>query len=132
MHHPNTSGTGDAARLTRVVNPTLTPVTHELLPSAAAAGQLSAEDLQRLRVDQGLLPKQRFYLFGHPVQNSPSRVLHSTGFRGLHLPNTCVEHWRTSPRSSLLSCPALFAVSSLTLQRVDVLTADTTSWTLRR
>ena len=85
-----TVGTGESAKLTRVLNRTLTPVTHGLLPSAAASGQLTAEELQRLRIDQGLIPRRRFYLFGHPIRHSPSRVLHSTGFRVLHLPHTYV------------------------------------------
>ena len=45
-----TVGTGESAKLTRVLNRTLTPVTHGLLPSAAASGQLTAEELQRLRL----------------------------------------------------------------------------------
>lgn len=81
-------GTGERAKITRVVNTTLTPVTHDLLPRPAASGQLTARDIQQLRVDQGLLTKRHYFLFGHPVRSSPSRVLHSTGFRVLHLPHT--------------------------------------------
>ena len=84
------AGTGDGAKITRVMNDTLTPVTHELLPRPAASGQMTCKQIQQLRIDQGLLPKRHFFLFGHPVRNSPSRVLHSTGFRVLHLPHTCV------------------------------------------
>ncbi|RLN89902.1 hypothetical protein BBJ28_00010921 [Nothophytophthora sp. Chile5] len=48
--------TTEAGKLTRVLNRTLTPVTHPLLPAAAAPGQLSVEEIMTLRKQLGLLP----------------------------------------------------------------------------
>ncbi|KAI9915842.1 hypothetical protein PsorP6_007565 [Peronosclerospora sorghi] len=47
--------TTDAGKLARVLNRTLTPVTHALLPAAAAPGQLSVEEIMVLRKQLGLL-----------------------------------------------------------------------------
>jgi shikimate 5-dehydrogenase len=72
---------GAAGQLTRVLNQHLTPVTHELLPVAAAPGQLSARQIMQQRRDLGLLqPARRYYLFGHPVGGSPSPAMHNTAF----------------------------------------------------
>jgi pentafunctional AROM polypeptide len=48
--------TTDAGKLARVLNRTLTPVTHPLLPAAAAPGQLSVAQIMSLRAQLGLLP----------------------------------------------------------------------------
>lgn len=79
---------GDAGRISRVLNETMTPVTHPSLPFAAAPGQLSVTEIQRLRVDLGVVQARRFFLFGRPIAQSPSPILHNTGFRLLSLPNT--------------------------------------------
>lgn len=47
--------TMDAGKLTRVLNRVLTPVTHPLLPAAAAPGQLSVDEILTLRKQLGLL-----------------------------------------------------------------------------
>lgn len=48
--------TTDFGKLARVLNRTLTPVTHPLLPAAAAPGQLSVEEIMTFRKQLGLLP----------------------------------------------------------------------------
>lgn len=45
---------GEFGKLSRVLNVFMTPVTHELLPSAAAPGQLSAADIRRMRSEVGI------------------------------------------------------------------------------
>jgi len=45
---------GEKGRLSRVVNKFMTPVTHPLLPNAAAPGQLSVSQIQKIREMIGL------------------------------------------------------------------------------
>ena len=78
---------GAAGQLSRVLNTTLTPVTHPLLPTAAAPGQMSVADIHRALHLIGLLPARRFFLFGSPIAHSPSPTLHNTGFTTLGLPH---------------------------------------------
>ncbi|RLN59111.1 hypothetical protein BBJ29_003958 [Phytophthora kernoviae] len=77
--------TTEAGKLTRVLNRTLTPVTHPLLPAAAAPGQLSVEEIMTLRKQLGLLPAREFFLFGSPIQKSPSPAMHNAGFKSTSL-----------------------------------------------
>ena len=71
---------GDAGGVSRLLNLRFTPVSHPLLPAAAAAGQLSAAELLRTRRALGYLPKKAFYIFGSPTQHSPSPAMHNAGF----------------------------------------------------
>lgn len=77
--------TTEAGKLTRVLNRTLTPVTHPLLPVAAAPGQLSIEEIMTLRKQLGLLSARDFFLFGSPIENSPSPAMHNAGFESISL-----------------------------------------------
>eukprot|EP01083_Nonionella_stella_P024209 66917_1 len=76
---------GEAGKLSRVFNQTMTPVTHPLLPSSAAPGQLSVESLESLRSVLGRRAMCMFYLFGDPVELSPSPDMHNAGFSRLWL-----------------------------------------------
>ncbi|TYZ61732.1 hypothetical protein PybrP1_012406 [[Pythium] brassicae (nom. inval.)] len=78
--------TTDAGKLTRVLNRVLTPVTHPLLPAAAAPGQLSVAEILSLRQQLGLLPAREFFLFGSPIRQSPSPAMHNAAFRARGLP----------------------------------------------
>ncbi|EIW75953.1 Pentafunctional AroM protein [Coniophora puteana RWD-64-598 SS2] len=78
---------GAEGQLSRVLNRTLTPVTHPLLPSKAAPGQLSFAQIQQALHLAGQLPARRFFLFGTPISQSPSPTLHNTGFATLGLPH---------------------------------------------
>jgi len=78
---------GAVGQLSRVLNTTLTPVTHPLLPTAAAPGQMSVADIHRALHLIGHLPARRFFLFGSPIAQSPSPTLHNTGFTMLGLPH---------------------------------------------
>ncbi|WVQ70151.1 pentafunctional AROM polypeptide [Kwoniella botswanensis] len=78
---------GSAGQLSRALNPILTPVTHELLPSRAAPGQLTVKQVLQIRNSIGLLPAKKFYLFGSPIAHSVSPTLHNTGFQSLGYPH---------------------------------------------
>ncbi|KAF8937527.1 EPSP synthase-domain-containing protein [Dissophora ornata] len=77
---------GAQGQLSRVLNNYLTPVTHKLLPVKAAPGQLSASDILTARNIIGLLPAKQFYLFGSPISQSLSPLMHNTSFQSLGLP----------------------------------------------
>jgi len=94
-----TSSAGDAkpiiainmgleGQLSRILNTTFTPITHPLLPTRAAPGQLSFVEIQRALHLIGQLPAKRFYIFGKPVASSMSPTLHNTAFNLLGLPHT--------------------------------------------
>ncbi|EJD41005.1 Pentafunctional AroM protein [Auricularia subglabra TFB-10046 SS5] len=79
---------GAAGQMSRILNPVLSPVTHPLLPTRAAPGQLSVAQIQQALHLLGLLPARQFFLFGTPISKSMSPTLHNTGFKELGLPHT--------------------------------------------
>ncbi|KAK9721384.1 3-dehydroquinate dehydratase (3-dehydroquinase) [Basidiobolus ranarum] len=78
---------GPVGQLSRVLNPTLTPVTHPLMPNKAAPGQLSVADIHQSRTLLGLITPKQFFLFGTPISHSMSPTLHNAGFQALGLPH---------------------------------------------
>lgn len=78
---------GDKGKLSRILNPFLTPVTHEALPFKAAPGQLSVAEIHAGLSMIGLIQKKQFYLLGAPIQHSRSPALHNTLFKDLGLPH---------------------------------------------
>ncbi|AAW41820.1 hypothetical protein CNBB3730 [Cryptococcus deneoformans B-3501A] len=83
---------GAAGQLSRILNPILTPVTHDALPSRAAPGQLTAREILQARALTGSLPAKKFVLFGSPIAHSVSPLLHNAGFATLGLPHTYRLH----------------------------------------
>ena len=79
---------GVQGQLSRVLNTCFTPVTHPLLPSKAAPGQLSFVEIQRALHLSGLLPARQYYIFGTPIRHSMFPALHNTAFGALGLPHT--------------------------------------------
>ncbi|KAJ1940142.1 hypothetical protein FBU59_003900, partial [Linderina macrospora] len=79
---------GYAGQMSRVLCPCLTPVTHPALTAAAAPGQISVQEINQARSLMGKLPSKNFYLFGTPIEHSPSPVMHNAGFAALGLPHT--------------------------------------------
>jgi len=77
---------GTEGQMTRVLNTTFTPVSHPLLPTKAAPGQLSFIEIQKALHLLGQLPARRFFLFGNAISQSPSPTLHNTAFEALGLP----------------------------------------------
>lgn len=78
---------GLEGQMSRILNPTFSPVTHSLLPTAAAPGQLSFAQIQIALHLLGQLPAKQFFLFGTPIAHSMSPTLHNTGFETLGLPH---------------------------------------------
>lgn len=78
---------GAAGRLSRVCNRVLTPVTHPLLPTAAAPGQLSIAQIMEARAGLGIFPfdkptsHRKWVLFGSPITYSMSPLLQNTAFQ---------------------------------------------------
>ncbi|KAG8830192.1 3-dehydroquinate dehydratase (3-dehydroquinase), partial [Serendipita sp. 399] len=83
---------GTEGQLSRILNPTFSPITHPDLPMAAAPGQLSFPQIQTALHLLGQLPRKQFYLFGTPISKSPSPTLHNTGYRILGLPHQYTIH----------------------------------------
>ena len=79
---------GVEGKLSRSLNTFLTPVTHPLLTNAAAPGQVSISDIQKVRHGIGLLPARSYCLFGLPISQSMSPTLHNAGFEALGFPYT--------------------------------------------
>jgi pentafunctional AROM polypeptide len=71
-----------------VINQVLTPVTHPLLPSAAAPGQMSVNQIYEARTLLGMVRPLKYYLIGSPIRLSPSPSMHNAGFTQLGLPFT--------------------------------------------
>ncbi|SJL09238.1 probable Pentafunctional AROM polypeptide [Armillaria ostoyae] len=78
---------GANGQISRILNPTFTPVTHPLLPNKAAPGQLSFVQIQKALHLMGQMPTRRFFLFGCPIAHSMSPTLHNTAFNLLGLPH---------------------------------------------
>lgn len=78
---------GGEGQMSRILNPTFSPVSHPLLPNKAAPGQLSFRQIQQALHLIGCLPSRSFYLFGTPISQSMSPTLHNTGFDILGLPH---------------------------------------------
>ena len=93
---------GAAGQLSRVLNTTLTPVTHPALPVAAAPGQLSVPQINSALHLIGQIPSKRFYLFGDPIGQSPSPTLHNIAFKTLGLPHKYDLHPSTTESLEIL------------------------------
>lgn len=82
---------GPEGKLSRMLNPVFSPVTHPALP-AAAPGQLTFAQIQKGLELLGLLSPKQFYLFGNPIQQSKSPLIHNTAFKMLGLPHHYQAH----------------------------------------
>ncbi|EKM53058.1 uncharacterized protein PHACADRAFT_210784 [Phanerochaete carnosa HHB-10118-sp] len=78
---------GVEGQTSRILNKTFSPVTHPLLPSKAAPGQLSFVQIQNALNLLGLLPSKRFFLFGNPISQSMSPTIHNTAHEILGFPH---------------------------------------------
>lgn len=83
---------GQDGRLSRILNPLLSPITHPRLPNASAPGQLSFAEIQHALFLLGKLPKQKYCLFGSPIAHSKSPLIHNTAFEMLGLPHNYERH----------------------------------------
>lgn len=94
---------GAEGKLSRMLNPVFTPVTHPALPSAAP-GQLTFADIQKGLELMGLLAPKQFYLFGNPILQSKSPLIHNTGFKLLGLPHQYQAHQIETLDDSIIQC----------------------------
>ncbi len=78
---------GQEGQLSRVLNATFSPISHPLLPTRAAPGQLSFVEIQKALHLIGQLPAQQYYLIGDPIHHSVSPTLHNTAHAALGLPH---------------------------------------------
>eukprot|EP00835_Amoeboradix_gromovi_P005509 NODE_524_length_7257_cov_0.465912.p1 type:complete len:1485 gc:universal NODE_524_length_7257_cov_0.465912:865-5319(+) len=76
---------GSECQYSRVISK-IVPITHGLY-TKAALGQMTLKEINRCRVDLGLVNKSSYYLIGYPISSSPSPVLHNTGFNIIGLPH---------------------------------------------
>lgn len=79
---------GIEGKISRALNPYLTPVSHPLLPIGGTTGHLTFQECQSILYLTGLLRPKKFYVFGHPIPHSMSPVLHNTAFAALGLPHS--------------------------------------------
>lgn len=86
---------GEHGKLSRILNNFMTPVSHPLLPSATAPGQLSAADIRSGLSLMGEIQPKKFFIFGSPVHQSRSPPMHNTLFRETGLPHTYSIHETT-------------------------------------
>lgn len=75
-------------KVSRVLNTVLTPITSELLPNAAAPGQLTLAQINQTYTSMGGIQPKEFYVVGKPIGHSRSPILHNTGYKLLGLPHT--------------------------------------------
>ena len=98
---------GAAGKLSRVSNRFLTFSTHPLLPGTAAPGQLTAEEIHKLKIELGLLPGTRkFYLFGSPIAKSASPAMHNAAFQAQGLTGYVYDRLETTDVSVALEAIA--------------------------
>ncbi|CCE62262.1 hypothetical protein TPHA_0C01060 [Tetrapisispora phaffii CBS 4417] len=77
----------ELGKISRVLNPILTPITSELLPNAAAPGQLTLREINKIYSTLGGFSPLNFYVVGSPIGHSRSPILHNTGYEILGLPH---------------------------------------------
>ena len=78
---------GAVGQMSRILNPILTPITHELLPMRAAPGQLTMKQIQFARSLMGMTTPKRFYICGSPISHSMSPTMHNAAFQAVGLPH---------------------------------------------
>ncbi|TQS32705.1 hypothetical protein Golomagni_06972 [Golovinomyces magnicellulatus] len=78
---------GTAGKLSRILNGFLTPVAHSDLPFKAAPGQLTAAEIRQGLALAGEIEQQDYYLFGKPISQSRSPILHNGLFEQVGLPH---------------------------------------------
>lgn len=83
---------GTKGKLSRILNPFMTPVAHPALPFIAAPGQLSAAEIREGLSLMGEIESQEFFLFGKPISASRSPALHNTLFKQSGLPHRYLLH----------------------------------------
>lgn len=79
---------GEKGKLSRVLNPIMTPVTNELLPALSGMGQLTVAEINKSYSEIGGLSKKQFTVVGSPIEHSRSPQLHTSAYKKLNLPHS--------------------------------------------
>ncbi|EFP93820.1 uncharacterized protein PGTG_19855 [Puccinia graminis f. sp. tritici CRL 75-36-700-3] len=88
---------GRSGQMSRILSPVLSPTTHPLLPGPPAApGQLSFRQIQTAQGLLGQIIPKQFWLFGAPIGQSRSPLIHGTGFDTLGLEGYRYQKCETS------------------------------------
>jgi len=87
---------GRSGQMSRILSPVLSPTTHPLLPGPPAApGQLSFRQIQTVQGLLGQITPKQFWLFGAPIAQSRSPLIHGTGFDILGLEGYRYDKYET-------------------------------------
>ncbi|GAV53779.1 hypothetical protein ZYGR_0AK02810 [Zygosaccharomyces rouxii] len=78
---------GEIGKVSRVLNPVLTPITSKHLPNSSAPGQLTLAQINKIFASMGGITSKKFFVVGNPVSHSRSPVLHNTGYELTGLPH---------------------------------------------
>ncbi|KAF5388880.1 hypothetical protein D9757_005597 [Collybiopsis confluens] len=106
-------------KISRALNPILSPLSHPLLPRAAAPGQISFHEIQSILYLTGLLPAKRFYDFGR----SMASTLHSTAFAQLGLPHSysVIDTMTAEELQSTMTHPSFGGANVTIPHQVDII-----------
>ncbi|KAI5962069.1 ARO1 [Candida pseudojiufengensis] len=78
---------GPKGKLSRILNKTLTPITHELIKDKPiGVGQLSLKEINEAYYQIGGFTDKKFWVVGEPIEHSKSPALHNSGYKSLNLP----------------------------------------------
>jgi len=78
----------DSGQHSRLLNRYLTPATHDILPHNSTPGLLTLQQINEGLTILGEIPRRKYYVFGHPVTQSKSPLLHNAVFKSLGLPHS--------------------------------------------
>ncbi len=78
---------GKIGQYSRILNFPFTPVTHESLPTPAAPGQLTANEILATRLLTKMLRPKRYCILGHNIAYSVSPQMHNAAFAATRLPH---------------------------------------------
>jgi 3-dehydroquinate dehydratase type I len=82
---------GDIGQFSRVINLPFTPVTHESVPTKAAPGQLTANEIMTTRLLTKIFEPLTYCILGHNIAYSVSPQMHSAAFAACKLPHKYVR-----------------------------------------
>ncbi|CAI5759427.1 unnamed protein product [Candida verbasci] len=78
---------GPFGKLSRVLNKTFTPITHDLITNKPpGTGQLTIKEINQAYYEIGGYIDLKFYVIGSPIEHSRSPNLHNAGYKALNLP----------------------------------------------
>ncbi|KAF2753356.1 Shikimate dehydrogenase [Pseudovirgaria hyperparasitica] len=109
-------------KFSRIINAFMTPVSHPLLPSQTAPGQMSATEIRSALSLMGEIAPKSFAVIGSPVATSRSPPMHNKLFREAGLPHsyTFIESTDVAEILDYLRSPS-FGGASITMPMKQLL-----------